>query len=159
MTHAIYPGTFDPITHGHTDLICRAAKMFDKVYVAVAESSGKNPMFTIEERVGFIKYLFEGFNAVEVISYSDLTIDVAKRLGCHVMIRGMRAVTDFEYEFRLTHVNRHFAPQLETVFLTAKPEHTFVSSSMVREIARYGGDASAFVSPIVDQALRNKAAK
>jgi len=151
---AMYPGTFDPITLGHEDLIRRAALLFDKVVVAVADdTSGKAPMFNTEERVALARTVLADIEGVEVTGYSGLTVDFALKQGLRVMIRGLRAVSDFEYEFQFANMNRHLTDEIETAFLTPTEKHTFISSSLVREVASLGGDVSEFVSPKVQLAL------
>lgn len=154
---AMYPGTFDPITLGHHDLVRRAAKIFDKVVVAVAlDTGGKQTMFTVEERVALAKSSLSGHDRVEVVRYSGLTVKFAEENGLGVVIRGLRAVSDFEFEFQLASMSRHLANNVETVFLTPTPEYTFVSSSRVREIALLGGEVTQFVDPVVEAALLEK---
>ena len=154
---AMYPGTFDPITLGHEDLIRRAAQLFDKVVVAVADdTSGKAPMFSTEERVALATAVLADIEGVEVTGYSGLTVDFALKQGLRVMIRGLRAVSDFEYEFQFANMNRHLTDEVETAFLTPTEKHTFISSSLVREVASLGGDVSAFVSPKVQLALMDR---
>lgn len=154
---AMYPGTFDPITLGHEDLIRRAAQLFDKVVVAVADdTSGKAPMFNTEERVALASAVLADIEGVEVTGYSGLTVDFALQRGLRVMIRGLRAVSDFEYEFQFANMNRHLTDEVETAFLTPTEKHTFISSSLVREVASLGGDVSEFVSPKVQLALMER---
>lgn len=155
-TIAIYPGTFNPITHGHADLVERAAHLFDRVIVAIAESTGKNPTFTLNERVCMTRAVLKPIKNVEVIGFNTLLADFAADQNAQVIIRGLRAVSDFEYEFQLANMNRHLAPKLETIFLTPAEQCSFISSSLVREIASLGGDVSAFVAPLVVQALKEK---
>jgi pantetheine-phosphate adenylyltransferase len=151
---AMYPGTFDPITLGHEDIIKRAVNVFDRVVVAIAADTGsKAPMFDLEERVELARSALAGIDSVEVASYKGLTVDFARDNGLSVIIRGLRAVSDFEYEFQLATMNRHLTEEVETVFLTPPETYTFISSSLVREIARLGGDVSEFVSPKVKDAL------
>ena len=151
---AMYPGTFDPITLGHEDIIKRAVHVFDRVVVAIAADTGsKTPMFDLEERVDLASSALAGIDGVEVASYKGLTVDFARDNGLSVIIRGLRAVSDFEYEFQLATMNRHLTEDVETVFLTPPETYTFISSSLVREIARLGGDVSEFVSPKVKEAL------
>jgi len=154
---AMYPGTFDPITLGHEDLIRRAAQLFDKVVVAVADdTSGKAPMFSTEERVALATAVLADIEGVEVTGYSGLTVDFALKQGLRVMIRGLRAVSDFEYEFQFANMNRHLTDEVETAFLTPTEKHTFISSSLVREVASLGGNVSEFVSPKVQSALMER---
>jgi pantetheine-phosphate adenylyltransferase len=153
----MYPGTFDPITLGHEDLIRRAAQLFDKVVVAVADdTSGKAPMFNTEERVALARTVLADIDGVEVTGYKGLTVDFALKQGLRVMIRGLRAVSDFEYEFQFAYMNRHLTDEVETAFLTPTDKHTFISSSLVREDASLGGDVSEFVSPKVQLALMER---
>jgi pantetheine-phosphate adenylyltransferase len=153
----MYPGTFDPITLGHEDLIRRAAQLFDKVVVAVADdTSGKAPMFNTEERVALARTVLADIDGVEVTGYKGLTVDFALKQGLRVMIRGLRAVSDFEYEFQFANMNRHLTDEVETAFLTPTEKHTFISSSLVREVASLGGDVSEFVSPKVQLALMER---
>lgn len=153
---AIYPGTFNPITHGHTDLVERASRLFERVIVAIAESAGKSPTFTLDERVTMTQAVLKPIKNVEVIGFGTLLADFAASQNAAVIIRGLRAVSDFEYEFQLANMNRHLAPKLETIFLTPSEQYSFISSSLVREIASLGGDVSAFVAPLVVKALKDK---
>ncbi|MGR8930837.1 MAG: pantetheine-phosphate adenylyltransferase [Gammaproteobacteria bacterium] len=153
---AIYPGTFDPITNGHLDLIARASRLFDKVIVAVAESRGKQPLFSMYERVRMIENVANGFCNVDVIGFENLLVDCAKQYGATVIVRGLRAVSDFEYEFQLAGMNRRLAGDIETVFLTPAEQYEFISSSMIREIAKLNGDVSSFVPDTVRHQLINK---
>ena len=151
---AMYPGTFDPVTLGHEDLVRRAAGLFDRVVVAIADhTSGKQPMFSTEERVAMATSALADIDGVEVMGYNGLTVDFAREHGLRVIIRGLRAVSDFEYEFQLANMNRHLRDEVETAFLTPTEKYTFISSSLVREVAELGGDISEFVSPKVKQAL------
>lgn len=159
MPHtAIYPGTFDPITNGHTDLIQRAARLFDRVIVAIAAHSGKQPAFELAERIEMAQQALHGIERVEVCGFDTLLVDFARQRQADVILRGLRAVSDFEYEFQLTGMNRKLAPQLETLFLMPAEQYTYISSSLVKEVARLGGDVSGFVHDTVFQALRNKLA-
>jgi pantetheine-phosphate adenylyltransferase len=153
---AIYPGTFDPITNGHTDLVRRAAGIFDQVLVAVANNPRKTPMFVLEERVEMSRRVLADIPNVEVAGYEGLTVDFMRERGFRVVVRGLRAVSDFEFEFQLANMQRHLLPEMETVFLTPQEQFTFISSTMVREIAVFGGSVSEFVDPLVAQALRGK---
>lgn len=151
---AMYPGAFDPITLGHEDLVRRAATLFDKVVVAIAANPGdKAPMFSVAERVAMAEAALCEIDNVEVTGYAGLTVDYARKHGLRVIIRGLRAVSDFEYEFQLANMNRHLTDEVETAFLTPTEKYTFISSSLVREVARLGGDVSEFVSPKVKRAL------
>lgn len=142
---AIYPGTFDPITLGHIDVIARAAAIFDKLIVAVAQNKGKESVFSVEERLVMAKEALTKYNNITVLNFDELLIDFAKKNDANVIIRGLRAVADFEYEYQLASMNRRLAPTIETVFLTPSGENGSISSTLVREIAAYGGDVSAFV--------------
>ena len=153
---AIYPGTFDPITNGHVDLIQRACRLFDHVVVAIAAGSGKTPVFTLEERVALAREVLTACDNVEVCGFDTLLVDFMQQKQARVIIRGLRAVSDFEYEFQLASMNRKLAPEVETVFLTPAEQFSFISSSLVREIATLGGDVSAFVHPSVVAALNNR---
>jgi pantetheine-phosphate adenylyltransferase len=152
----VYPGTFDPITNGHTDLILRAARLFDRVVVAVAADTGKAPTFNTEERLALVREVMGILPHVEVVSFSGLLVDFARQQGVGVIMRGLRAVSDFEYEFQLAGMNRRMAPDLETLFLTPAEQYAYISSSLVREIARLRGDVSDFVAPAVQAALRRR---
>ena len=154
--NAVYPGTFDPITNGHTDLVRRAAGIFDRVVVVIAANPGKTPMFTLEERVDLSRRVLASIPNVEVKGYNGLTVDFAREQGCRIVVRGLRAVSDFEFEFQLANMSRHLAGELETVFLTPKEHFTFISSTMIREIAIYGGPVREFVDPIVAAELLKK---
>jgi len=157
---AMYPGTFDPITLGHEDLVRRAARLYDKVVVAIAANPGsKAPMFTFGERVELAKSALSDIKNVEVAGYEGLTVDFARENNLAVIIRGLRAVSDFEYEFQLANMNRHLTEEVETVFLTPTEKYTFISSSLVREVAGLGGDVSEFVSPDVQQALLDRSGR
>lgn len=153
---AIYPGTFDPITNGHLDLVHRASSLYENVIVAVAESRGKQPLFTLRERVGLIEGVVSEFPNVQVIGFNNLLVECAKQHDASVILRGLRAVSDFEYEFQMAGMNRRLAPDIETVFLTPAEQYEFISSSMIREIARLNGDVSSFVPDSVKDQLNNK---
>lgn len=155
-TTAIYPGTFDPITNGHADLVARATKLFDKVIIAVAINPGKKPIFSLEERVTLAKETLAQYKNVEVCGFEGLLVDVAKDQQADVILRGLRAVSDFEHEFQLASMNRKMQPDVETMFLTPAEQFSYISSSLVREIAALGGDVSEFVAPNVLAALRTK---
>jgi pantetheine-phosphate adenylyltransferase len=149
----MYPGTFDPITLGHEDLVRRACRIFDHVVVAIAANPSKEPMFSLEERVELARASMTDINNIEVSGYEGLTVDFARDNGLGVIMRGLRAVSDFEYEFQLANMNRHLADDVETAFLTPNENYNFISSSLVREICSMGGDISEFVSPVVNDAL------
>lgn len=150
----MYPGTFDPLTNGHTELIRRAASTFGRVVVAVAASPSKTPLFSLKERIDLIESVVADIEGVSVEGYDGLTVDFAREYELKAILRGLRAVTDFEYEFQLAAMNRHLAADIETVFLTPTEEFMFVSSTLVREIAAMGGDVSGFVHPNVLAALQ-----
>lgn len=153
---AIYPGTFDPITNGHIDIIARAAKLYHRVIVAVAVNSNKTPLFSLDERVALAQAVTTEFANVSVMGFSTLLVEFAKQQNANVILRGLRAVSDFEYEFQLAGMNRRLSPDLETMFLTPAEQHEFISSTMIREIARLQGDVSSFVPPVVGLALTKK---
>jgi len=154
---AMYPGTFDPITLGHEDLVRRAASLYGRIVVAVAANTGsKAPMFTLAERVELAKSTLSDIGNVEVTGYEGLTVDFARKNGLAVIMRGLRAVSDFEYEFQLANMNRHLTNDVETVFLTPSDKYTFISSTLVREVASLCGDVTEFVSPKVKQALMER---
>ncbi len=156
MTSAMYPGTFDPPTNGHQDLVRRAARLFDRVVIAIAANPDKSPLFTLEERVTMAGQIVGDLPNVEVTGYDGLTVEFAQQHDLQVMLRGLRAVSDFEFEFQLATMSRILEPRIETVFLTPTENFTFISSSMVREIASLGGDVSKFVHPLVESALKGK---
>ena len=152
---AIYAGSFDPITHGHEDLIRRSLEFVDRLVVAVATGSGKSPLFTLDQRVDFIRQAVGDVDGrVEVRQFTGLLVDFAREVGARLIIRGMRAVADFEYEYQMALMNRHLSPELETVFMVPSLDLTHVSSSLVREVARFGGDISGLVHPAVARAVR-----
>ncbi len=153
---AIYPGTFDPITKGHSDLVKRASQLFDRIIVGVAENPGKGPGFGLAERIELAKLALAEFPNVEVRGYASLLAHFVAEVDAGVVLRGLRAVSDFEYEFQMASMNRHLMPDVETLFLTPAEKYGFISSSLVREIARLGGDVSGFVHPVVAQALKEK---
>ena len=153
---AVYPGTFDPITNGHVDLVARAAPLFERIVVGVAESPAKGPGFSLEERIALARLALAGIPNVEVKGFASLLAHFVREVGAGVLLRGLRAVSDFEYEFQLASMNRHLIPEVETLFLTPAEQYSFISSSLVREIARLGGDVSGFVHPAVQAALRQK---
>ena len=149
MIRAVYPGTFDPLTRGHEDLVRRASTLFDAVILAVADSRAKKPFFTLEERLDMARQVLADLGNVEVVGFNGLLIDFARQHNARVVVRGLRAVSDFEYEFQLAGMNRNLSPDMETVFLTPSEQHMFISATLVREIAMFGGDISKFVHPIV----------
>jgi len=153
---AVYPGTFDPITNGHTDLVTRAARVFPKVIVAIAESPHKKPLFNLEERISLSRNQMAHLANVEVVGFSNLLVEFVQQIGATIIIRGLRAVSDFEYEFQLASMNRHLAPKVETLFLTPDEDFSFISSSLVKEIARLDGDVSEFVAREVQQAMQKR---
>ena len=153
MIKAIYPGTFDPVTNGHSDLIVRASKLFSEVIIGVAASPSKQPRFDLEQRVAMLEQVTQDLTNVTVVGFSGLLVDFAKQYQAKVLIRGLRAVSDFEYEFQLANMNRRLSPELESVFLTPAEENSFISSTLVKEVALHQGDVSQFVHPIVKAAL------
>jgi pantetheine-phosphate adenylyltransferase len=153
---AIYPGTFDPVTCGHTDICTRALKMFDRVVVGVADNPQKRPFFSLNERIGMLQTVFVDHPRIEIKPFSGLLIDFARECESQVIIRGLRAISDFEFEVQLAGMNRSLAPEIETVFLTAAERFAFVSSSLVREIARLNGDVSGFIHPDIHKRLTEK---
>jgi pantetheine-phosphate adenylyltransferase len=159
MTGAMYPGTFDPITNGHYDLVRRAVNIFDKVIVAIAANPGKAPLFTLEERVNLARQVLGDIPNVEVTGYTGLTVDFALQHGVSVVVRGLRAVSDFEFEFQLASMSRHLSDKVDYVFLTPTEQFNFISSSLVREIAGLGGNVSQFVHPAVEAAMKAAWAK
>ena len=153
---AIYPGTFDPITLGHEDLVRRAASLFDKLILAIAESPSKRPLFDLAERVELAREVLGDITNVEIVGFNSLLMNFVHDQGAKVVVRGLRAISDFEYEFQMAGMNRSVYPEVETVFLTPGEQHMFISATMVREIARLGGDVSKFVQPCVEKRLRAK---
>lgn len=153
---AIYPGTFDPITNGHVDIVVRAAALFDKVIVAIAKSSSKKPVLSLDERVTLAKTALQHIDRVEVQEFNILLTKYASEQSAKVIVRGLRMVSDFEYEFQLASMNRHLSPEIETIFLTPAEQYSHLSSSLVREIAALGGDVSSFVHKDVVSALKRK---
>lgn len=153
---ALYPGTFDPITSGHSDLVRRATRVFDKVIVAVAANPAKRPLFTLKERVGLASQVLADMPGVTVVGFDNLLIQCVRQHGARVILRGLRAVSDFEFEFQLAGMNRRLDPEIETVFMTPAERETFVSASLVKEIALLGGDVTEFVHPVVKAALMGK---
>jgi pantetheine-phosphate adenylyltransferase len=159
LGRAVYPGTFDPITRGHEDLVRRAAAMFSEVIVAVADSRGKQPFFNLQERVAIARESLAPFRNVRVEGFTGLLMDFVRGQNARIVLRGLRAVSDFEYEFQLAGMNRNLYPDVETLFLTPAEQYTFISASMVREIASLGGDVSSFVNPSVLPHLKVKLAR
>lgn len=156
MVTLIYPGTFNPITNGHVELVERAAKLFDVIIVGVAKSTGKQPLFSLEERVDLTRQALKHMKRVKVVGFDNLLVDFAHQMGANVLLRGVRAVSDFEYEFQLANMNRRLDPEIESLFLTPSEQNSFVSSTLVREIAAHGGDVSTFVPADVSLALKEK---
>ena len=156
MQRAVYPGTFDPMTMGHVDLVKRASKLFDSVIIAIASSDSKRPMFSLEERIEIGNKIFADDPKVEVVGFSGLLVNFAKENDANILIRGLRVVADFEYEFQLANMNRAMSPDIESVFLTPKEEYSYISSSLVKEIATMGGDVTRFVDPVTLEALNQK---
>ena len=156
MTRAIYPGTFDPLTRGHEDLVRRAARLFESVVVAVADSRGKNPIFSPDERLTIARETLNIYPNVEIVGFSGLLVNFVRQQKADVVIRGLRAVSDFEYEFQMAGMNRHLMPEVETIFMTPTDQYQFISGTLVREIALMGGDVSKFVAPSVQEWLRKK---
>jgi pantetheine-phosphate adenylyltransferase len=152
--NALYPGTFDPITNGHHDLVRRAAGIFDRVVVAIAANPNKAPLFPLARRVELASEVLKDLPNVEVMGYSGLTVEFARAHDLNVILRGLRAVSDFEFEFQLANMSRHLAPEIETMFMTPQEQFTFISSTLVREVAILGGDVTEFVHPTVAEALR-----
>jgi pantetheine-phosphate adenylyltransferase len=159
MRRVIYPGTFDPITNGHLDIIERAITLFDNVTIGVTTNPAKNPLFTVEERVAMIRQVTASFTNVEVDSFSGLLVDYAKRLGACAIIRGLRAISDFEYEFQMALVNRKISDGIVTVFLMPNEKYTYLNSTIVKELATFGGDISRFVPPLVEAQVKQKLRK
>jgi len=153
---AIYPGTFDPITDGHLDIISRASRLYPEVIIAIAVNKGKNPLFSLEERVEMAEQVTSQLSNVSIIGFGNLLVDCAKEHKAQVVLRGLRAVSDFEYEFQMAGMNRRLSPELETVFLTPAEQYEFISSSMIREIAKLSGDVSSFVPKLVEERLKEK---
>lgn len=153
---AVYPGTFDPMTNGHIDLVHRASPIFERLVVAVAENPGKGPLFSLEERIALAHEALASVGNVEIVGFGSLLAEFVREIGAGVILRGLRAVSDFEYEFQLASMNRHLIPEAETLFLTPSEAHSFISSTLVREVARLGGDVSGFVHPAVCRALKQR---
>ena len=157
MIKAVYPGTFDPLTRGHEDLVRRASTLFDSLILAIADSKVKQPFFSLEERISMSREVLGDLKNVEVLGFSGLLTDFVRKQGARVVLRGLRAVSDFEYEFQLAGMNRNLYPEMETVFLTPSEQHMFISATLVREIASLGRDVSQFVHPLVMKRLKEKA--
>ncbi|QWA11085.1 pantetheine-phosphate adenylyltransferase [Sodalis ligni] len=153
-TKAIYPGTFDPFTNGHLDLVTRAAKMFDEVILAIAFSPSKKPLFTLEERVALAKDVTRHLTNVEVVGFSDLMANFARQQHANILVRGLRAISDFEYEMQLAKMNQHLMPELESVFLMPDQEWSYISSSLVKEVALHGGDVDHFLPPAIAKEVK-----
>ena len=153
---AVYPGTFDPITHGHTDLVSRAARVFDRVIVAIAESPHKTPFFSLEKRIELAHSQLGNLDNIEIVGFSNLLVDFVLENGASVIVRGLRAVSDFEYEFQLASMNRNLCASVETMFLTPDEKYGFISSTLVREVARLNGNVSQFVGSEIEQALKEQ---
>lgn len=156
MLKVVYPGTFDPLTRGHEDLIRRAGRLFDEVIVAIAESKNKQPFFSLAERVDLAQQVLRPYANVRVTGFTGLLMDFVREQQCHVILRGLRAVSDFEYEFQLAGMNRGLHPEVETLFLTPAEEYLFISASMVKEVAVLGGDVSRFVHPLIKNSMDAK---
>jgi pantetheine-phosphate adenylyltransferase len=159
MKTVVYPGTFDPVTNGHIDLIGRALNLFDQVIVAIAESRNKRPLFSLDERVAMVSDALSDFDRVEVCGFDCLLADFVRQKDATVLIRGLRVVSDFEYEFQLANMNRTLLPEMESVFLTPPEKFSYISSTLIREIAALGGDVSAFVPEVVENAIEAKFSK
>lgn len=156
MKTAVYPGTFDPVTYGHLDVILRASKLFDCVIVGVLHNSSKSPLFSVEERVKMLKEATKELENVQVVEFEGLLVDFAKEMDAKVVIRGLRAITDFEYELQMTQTNHKLEPDVETLFLTTSIEYSFLSSTTVKEVAAFGGDITQFVPEVVVKAIEEK---
>ncbi|HOC92091.1 MAG TPA: pantetheine-phosphate adenylyltransferase [bacterium] len=159
MNIAAYPGSFDPITNGHMDIVQRSASVFDELIVAISNNPSKKHLFSIQERLEIAKELTKGIANVKVESFDTLLVDYVKACGAKAVVRGLRAVTDFEMEFQMALVNKRLAPNVETVFLVTSTEHSFISSSIIKEVASFGGDVSSLVSPLVDAKLKERFSK
>ncbi|RXZ33947.1 pantetheine-phosphate adenylyltransferase [Oxalobacteraceae bacterium CAVE-383] len=159
MVIAVYPGTFDPLTRGHEDLVRRASGLFDKLVVGVADSKNKSPFFSLDERLSIAEEVLGHYPNVEVKGFSGLLKEFVRENGARVIVRGLRAVSDFEYEFQMAGMNRYLLPDVETMFLTPSDQYQFISGTIVREIAQFGGDVSKFVFPSVDRWLKQKIGK
>lgn len=159
MITVVYPGTFDPLTRGHEDLVRRAARVFDRVVVGVADSAAKNPFFSASERIDMAREVLAPMTNVEVEGFSSLLMNFVRAQDAKIILRGLRAVSDFEYEFQMAGMNRRLYPDVETLFLTPSEQYTFVSATIVREIAKFGGDVSHFVHPLVADRIRARVAE
>lgn len=159
MAVAVYPGTFDPLTHGHEEIVRRACNLFDRVILGIADSNAKKPIFNVEERVMIAREIFGDHPKVTVVRFAGLLVNFVRDVKADVVVRGLRAVTDFEYEFQLAGMNRHLMPEIETIFMTPTDQYQFVSGTLVREIAMLGGDVSKFVSPNVEEWIKRKLAQ
>ena len=159
MLKVVYPGTFDPFTRGHEDVVRRAARLFDRVVVGIADSESKHPFFSTDERIEMTREVLAPFANVEVSSFSTLLMDFVHAQDAHAVLRGLRAISDFEYEFQMAGMNRNLYPEVETLFLTPAEKYTFISSTIVREVAKFGGDVSQFVHPIVLARMHAKLAR
>ena len=153
-TLAVYPGSFDPLTNGHVDIISRGTRIFDRIVVAILVNAEKAPLFTMDERVEIARTVFKEFPSVEIDTFDGLLVDYAERRGAQAIVRGLRAVSDFEFEFQLANMSRHLTPEIESVFMTPQEQYTFISSTLVREIAVLGGNVSEFVHPLVEAELK-----
>lgn len=156
MKVAVYPGTFDPITNGHLDVISRASELFDEIIVGVLHNSAKSPLFSVEERVNILTRVTESIANIKVIHFSGLSINFARNCGANFIVRGLRAITDFEYELQMAQTNRVLAPDIDTMFLTTSLEYAYLSSTTVKEVAEFGGDISKFVPPYVEQEIHSR---
>jgi pantetheine-phosphate adenylyltransferase len=159
MASAMYPGTFDPITNGHIDLARRAAKMFERVVIAIAANPGKAPLFTLDERIELTRHVLADVKNIEIMGYSGLTVDFARQHGLQAVVRGLRAVSDFDFEFQLATMSRHLSNEVDYVFLMPNEQFMFISSTLIREIASLEGDVSQFVHPVVAEALKSACAR
>ncbi len=156
MRTAVYPGSFDPVTYGHIDIIERSSKMVDKLIVAVLNNSSKNSLFSVDERVNMLKDVTKHLDNVEICHFDGLTIDFAKKCGAAIIVRGLRAITDFEYELQMAQTNRIMSPDIDTIFLTTDLRYAYLSSSTVKEVAMFGGDISEFVAPVIAEKVKEK---
>ena len=159
MLRAIYPGSFDPVTYGHYDIICRSCKIVDELIVGVLNNKAKMPLFSVEERVKMLKEVTKDLPNVRIIPFDGLLVDFAERMDADMVIRGLRAITDFEYELQMSQTNRKVAREVDTIFFTTSLEYAYLSSSIVKEVAQYGGDISAFVAEPVEKAIKQKFAQ